>query len=149
MALRTTLHPASRNTDHDCMERIRVLTDGSDPAPRGFGAPRRGNHSDELDRLAGTSLEGARAQVVEACREMENFHQMEPAEIMRSASRHLARLNTLRIGVMRVEHVSRPWRDLRVREAEPAIEALRLQFTIASRLHAVDESAARTDPVQD
>lgn len=85
------------------------------------------------------SLRQVRQEVDDACEDMENFHSMEPDEIMRRAGGHSARLSYIRIRVMRIEDFHRPWKDVRTRELEPALNELLNQYNIASRLHSVRE----------
>jgi hypothetical protein len=94
---------------------------------------------DEIHPIVGVSMAQAREEVDDAFKDMEQFHAMEPDEIMRRAGGHSARLSFIRVRVMRVEDYSRHWKDVRVRELEPALEQLEHQFTIASRLHSVRE----------
>lgn len=87
----------------------------------------------------GVSIDDVRTEVDDAFKHMETFHNLEPDEIMRLAGGYSARLSYLRVQIMRVEDFAREWRDLRTREIEPALEELRNQREIASRLHSVRE----------
>lgn len=94
---------------------------------------------DEVDPTVALSVNQARAEVDDAFKDMETFHSREPDEIMRLCAGHSARLSYIRVRVMRVEDFRRQWKDVRVRELEPALAQLEQQFTIASRLHSVRE----------
>lgn len=94
---------------------------------------------DEVDPVVGVSINQARVEVDDAFKDMENFHQMEPDEIMRRSGGHSARLSFIRVRVMRIEDFKRQWKDVRIRDLEPALEQLEHQFAIASRLHSVRE----------
>lgn len=94
---------------------------------------------DEVDPVVGLSINQVRAEVDDALRDMETFHQREPDEIMRLAAGHSARLSTLRIHAMRIEDYKRQWRDVRTRELEPALDQLSHQWSHGSRLHSVRE----------
>ena len=94
---------------------------------------------DAVDPQIGVSVNQVRAEVDDAYKDMQMFHQMEPDEIMRRAGGHSARLSYLRVCALRIEDFKREWKDVRTRELEPTLEQLEHQFSIASRLHSVRE----------
>lgn len=93
----------------------------------------------EVHPVVGASIEGVRSEVDDAFAQMKTFYQNEPDQVMRLASGHSARLSELRVKVMRVEDTLPAWRNVRMRDLEPAIEELKQQYLIASRLHSVRE----------
>jgi len=119
-----------------------TLVSAPNPGNSGSSGATRGMQTldfDEVEMVVGLSVNQARQEVDDAFKDMEAFHQMEPDEIMRRAGGHSARLSYLRVRAMRIEDFKRQWKDVRVRELEPALEQLEHQFTIASRLHSVRE----------
>jgi len=92
-----------------------------------------------FELTVGGSIESVRQEVDDAFADMRTFHNLEPDECMRMAGGHSARLSEIRVRIMRIEDFKREWRNVRLREIEPAIEELREQYTIASRLHSVRE----------
>lgn len=85
------------------------------------------------------SIDQVRVEVDDAFKHMNEFHNLEPDEIMRYASGYSARLSYIRVQAMRVEDWDRPWKNVRMRELEPCIEELREQWKNASRLLSVRE----------
>ena len=85
------------------------------------------------------SIDSVRREVADAYSDMKTFHNTEPDEVLRYCSGHSARLSEVKVLISQVEPVFRQWRAVRVNEVEPAIEELRAQFSIASRLIAVRE----------
>lgn len=85
------------------------------------------------------SIASVRAEIDDAFADMKGFHNQEPDEVMRLCGGHSARLSEIRVGIQRIEVVARQWKPVREREVEPALDELRNQFSIASRLHAVRE----------
>lgn len=117
---------------------------GQDLGPGGMGSTGATRvmpvvNLDEVETDVGISVNQARAEVDGAFQDMLMFEQMEPDEIMRRAGGHSARLSSIRVRAMRVEDFKRYWKDVRVRELEPALEQLQHQFATASRLHSVRE----------
>lgn len=92
-----------------------------------------------VNPIIGLSMDQARVEVNDAFEAMQNFLNAEPDDIMRLASGHSARLSYIRVQIMRVEDWDRPWKNVRIREVEPAIEELREQWKNASRLQSVRE----------
>lgn len=82
----------------------------------------------------GGSIDSIRQEVDDAFKDMATFHNREPDEVMRMCAGHSARLSEIRVRIQRVEDIDRPWRNVRLREVEPALEQLSNQFQIASRL---------------
>lgn len=124
------------------MTRTHLVSAHNPGIPGSTGAARPGIQTldfDLVDDVVGLSMNQARAEVNDAFEDMGMFHQMEPDEIMRRAGGHSARLSFIRVRCMRIEDFRRQWKDVRVRELEPALEQLEQQFTIASRLHSVRE----------
>lgn len=93
----------------------------------------------EFHPSVGLSIDEARQEVDDAFEDMKTFHNREPDEIMRMAGGHSARLSEIRVRAMRIEDFRREWKSVRTRELEPAIEELRNQYQVASRLHSVRE----------
>lgn len=85
------------------------------------------------------SIDSVRAEVDDAFADMKTFHNQEPDQVMRMCGGHSARLSEIRVQIQRIEVVARQWKPIREREVEPAIEELKNQYLIASRLHAVRE----------
>lgn len=85
------------------------------------------------------SIDSVRKEVDDAFADMKTFHNMEPDEVMRMCGGHSARLSEIRVQINRIEVVARQWKPIREREIEPAIEELKQQYLIASRLHSVRE----------
>lgn len=89
--------------------------------------------------VIGGSILTVRAEIDDAFADMKTFHNLEPDECMRLTGGHSARLSEIRVRIMRVEDWDREWKNVRVREIEPAIEELERQWRNASRLHSVRE----------
>lgn len=87
----------------------------------------------------GGSIDTVRKEIDDAFADMKTFHNLEPDEIMRLCGGQSARLSEIRVRIQRVEDWQREWKNIRVREIEPALEELERQYTIASRLHSVRE----------
>ena len=94
---------------------------------------------DKVDASVGGSIESVRAEIDDAFKDMKTFFNREPDEIMRLCGGHSARLAELRVRIQRIEDFHRQWKAVRVREIEPALDQLRNQYEIASRLHSVRE----------
>lgn len=92
-----------------------------------------------FEPTVGGSIDTVRQEVDDAFADMRTFHNCEPDECMRMSGGHSARLSELRVKIMRIEDFKREWRNVRVREVEPALEALEVQWRNASRLHSVRE----------
>lgn len=123
------------------MSRTTLVPSGSGPVAGSAGAVRSMGTIDtsEVHPVVGCSMDQAREEVDDAFKDMEQFHAMEPDEIMRRAGGHSARLSYIRVRVMRIEDFARQWKDVRTRELEPALVQLEHQYNIASRLHSVRE----------
>lgn len=80
------------------------------------------------------SIDSVRREIDDAFQDMKQFHNMEPDDVMRMCGGHSARLSEIRVQIQRVEVMHRQWKPIRTNEIEPAIEELRNQFGIASRL---------------
>ena len=87
----------------------------------------------------GGSIMTVRGEIDDAFADMKTFRDLEPDECMRAAGGHSARLSQIRVNIYRVEDWDREWKNVRVREIEPAIEELRYQYQVASRLHSARE----------
>jgi len=85
------------------------------------------------------SIDSVRKEVDDAFADMKTFHNMEPDEVMRMCGGHSARLSEIRVQINRIEVIARQWKPIREREIEPAIDELKQQYLIASRLHSVRE----------
>jgi len=85
------------------------------------------------------SIDSVRAEINDAFDDMRAFHNTEPDQVLRYCAGHSARLAEIRVQISRIEVVHRQWKAIRVNEVEPAIDELRQQFSIASRLIAVRE----------
>lgn len=110
------------------------------PAPAQGQAPRITPFDTSVyDNTVAGSIDSVRGEVDDAFADMATFHNLEPDEAMRMASGHSARLSFIRVRIMRIEDFKREWKNVRVREIEPAIEELREQWKNASRLHSVRE----------
>lgn len=86
------------------------------------------------DDVVAGSIDSVRAEIDDAFADMKTCHNQEPDTAMRFVQGHSARLSELRVRIQRVEDFKREWRNVRVREIEPALEELERQYTIASRL---------------
>lgn len=87
----------------------------------------------------GLSIDAVRAEIDDAFSDVRRFHNLEPDEIYRLISGHSGRLAELRGQIYRVEDFHRQWKNIRVREVEPALDELYKQFTFASRVQASRE----------
>lgn len=96
-------------------------------------------NTSEVNEVVNGSIDSVRAEIDDAFSDMNVMYQREPDEVMRMCSGHSARLSTLRVLVMRIEDFRREWKPVRIRELEPALDELRNQYEIASRLHTVRE----------
>lgn len=85
------------------------------------------------------SIDSVRKEIDDAFADMKSFHNLEPDEVMRMCGGHSARLQEIRVQINRIEVVARQWKPIREREIEPAIDELKQQYLIASRLHSVRE----------
>lgn len=84
--------------------------------------------------VIGGSIQTVRGEIDDAFEDMRTFHNLEPDECMRLTGGHSARLSEIRVRIMRVEDWDREWRNIRLREVEPALEELERQWRNASRL---------------
>lgn len=84
------------------------------------------------------SIDSARKEIDDALADMRVFSNFEPDMVMSAVSQHSARLVEIAVQISRIEAVRREWRPVR-EEAERVISALKDQFQIASRLHAMRE----------
>jgi hypothetical protein len=110
------------------------------PPPQQGQAPRMTPFdTSQFDNTVGGSIDSVRGEVDDAFADMATLHNLEPDEGMRITSGHSARLSFIRVKILRVEDFKREWKNVRVREIEPAIEELREQWKNASRLHSVRE----------
>ena len=124
------------------MAQIELTKSATAPAPAQGVAGRPafvGFDFDQPNPVIGGSVNSVQAEVDDAFEDMKTFHTREPDEIMRMASGHSARLSEIRVKIMRVEDMQPQWRQVRMRQVEPAIEELQRQYTIASRLFSVRE----------
>lgn len=87
-----------------------------------------------VDDVVGDSIDGVRREIDDAFADMKTCFNTEPDHAMRLVQGHSARMSELRVRIQRVEDYKREWRNVRVREIEPALEELERQYTIASRL---------------
>jgi hypothetical protein len=124
------VHLGGETDDEAGMSRIEMRP----PQPAG-GPPR----TDEQFGGGLGSIDSVRAEVADAYSDMKGFHNIEPDQVLRYCSGHSARLSEIKVLISQVEPIVRQWRTVRVNEVEPAIEELRSQFSIASRLIAVRE----------
>lgn len=95
--------------------------------------------TDVWNDAVGGTITTIRKEIDDAFEDMKQFDSMEPDEIMRVASGQSARLSEIRVRIFRIEDFHREWRNIRIREIEPAIDELREQWKNASRLHSVRE----------
>lgn len=95
--------------------------------------------TDVYNDFIGGTISTVRKEIDDAFEDMKQFDSMEPDEIMRVASGQSARLSEIRVRIFRIEDFHREWRNIRIREIEPALEELREQWKNASRLHSVRE----------
>lgn len=116
----------------------RIVTEISGQQAAGATAPTPMRTNVFNDYIGGT-IETVRKEIDDAFEDMKQFTTMEPDEVMRVASGQSARLSEIRVRIFRVEDFNREWRNIRVREIEPAIDELREQWKNASRLHSVRE----------
>lgn len=114
-------------------------------APAAAGAPvaapvqmHPGMNTSQVFGVLG-SIDSVRKEIDDAFADMKTFHNLEPDEVMRMCGGHSARLQEIRVQINRVEVVARQWKPIREREIEPAIDELKQQYLIASRLHSVRE----------
>jgi len=87
----------------------------------------------------GRSIDQVREEIDDAFAAMKTFFNREPDEILRLSSGHSARLSELAVKIQRIEDFQREWRNVRVREIEPAMADLERQLRTASRLHSIRE----------
>lgn len=87
----------------------------------------------------GGSIDSVRREIDDAFADMKTCIHVEPDQAMRLSGGHSARLSELRVRVQRIEDFHRQWKTIRTRELEPALDELRNQFAVASRLHSVRE----------
>lgn len=112
---------------------------GQTPGSGGVQRPIGQLDTTTVNPVVGLSLDQAHEEVKDAFADMQTFHNREPDEIMRLSSGHSARLSWIRVLALKVEDFDRPWKSVRTRELEPAIEELREQWKNASRLQSVRE----------
>lgn len=116
----------------------KIITAESAPQ-QGVQIPRAPYNTSDFDEVIDGSIDTIRVEVDDAFSDMREFHRLEPDEIMRMCGGHSARLSEIRVRIQRIEDWKREWRNVRMREVEPAIEELERQYTIASRLHSIRE----------
>lgn len=109
-----------------------VKQGGASPAPT---APLQNQQGVQVPGLG--TLADLRQEIDDAYDEMKQFVGMEPDQIMQICAGHTARLNEIRVLVIRVEDFIRPLKPVRTNEIEPTIKELQFQFQVASRLFAV------------
>lgn len=111
------------------------------PTPSGPAVPPAQNFGMNTAQVfpAVGSIDSVRGEIDDAFADMKTFHNLEPDQVMRMCGGHSARLSEIRVQIQRIEAVARQWKPVREREVEPAIEELKTQFGIASRLHSVRE----------
>jgi hypothetical protein len=85
------------------------------------------------------SIDSVRQEIDDAFADMKTCINIEPDEAMRLCGGQSARLSELRVRIQRIEDFHRQWKAIRTREIEPALDELRNQFVIASRLLASRE----------
>lgn len=85
------------------------------------------------------SIDDVRAEVDDAHHDMRRFYEMEPDEVMRLVSGHLARLAELSKEIRRIEGTHRQWKVVRTSDVDPTMRDLMEQFQIHSRLQSVRE----------
>lgn len=118
---------------------IQKLVTAAPPAQQGQAPRMAPFDTSQYEPAIEGSIDTVRAEIDDAFADMATFHNLEPDECMRMAGGHSARLSFIRVRIMRIEDFKREWKNVRVREIEPAIEELANQYTIASRLHSVRE----------
>lgn len=116
-----------------------------DPAPGSAPAPVQqqpmqypGMNTSQVFGQIG-SIDSVRGEIDDAFADMKTFLNLEPDQIMRMCGGHSARLSEIRVQIQRIEVIHRQWKPIRTNEVEPAIEELKNQFSVASRLHSVRE----------
>lgn len=121
------------------VQMVTAMDVGTPPAP-GIGVS--GPVALDTTRVyleVGGSIDSVRAEIDDAFDDMKTCVNREPDEAMRICGGQSARLSELRVRIQRIEDFHRIWRPIRTREIEPALEELRNQFSVASRLLSVRE----------
>lgn len=80
------------------------------------------------------SINDVRAELDAIFEDIKRMHEQEPDEVMVVCSARSARLSELRMLIYRVEDLLSYWKPIRTHEVDPAMEELRFQFNLASRL---------------
>jgi len=114
------------------------------PAPNAGQAGSKGHQMAGADTtvfnpVVGGSVDSVREEIDDCFADLKTFHHREPDEMMRLARGHSARLSELRVRIHRIEDMFPIWRNVRIREIEPALDELKDQWANASRLQAVRE----------
>lgn len=109
------------------------------PGPRPPGATVAQYPTHEVHQAIGGSIDSVRQEVDDAFADMKTFYQNEPDHVMRLAQGHSARLSELRVLIMRIEDQLPIWKNVRMRDIEPAIDELWKQYQISSRLQSARE----------
>lgn len=83
------------------------------------------------------SVDTVRDELDDVWRAMGEFSTSEPDEVMQRCAAFTARLGEIRMRIQRVEDLYPYWKPIRTREVDPALDELKFQFQVASRLHSV------------
>lgn len=117
------------------MSKLTLETTKAGEAPQPMASmPQRmvAQNSKEVPGLG--SINSVRAELDSMFEKIRGFETSEPDETMVVCSALSARLSEIRMRIHRVESVLAYWKSVRTQEVDPAIEEVRFQYNLASRL---------------